>query len=542
MAIGRKQKNFVNKAGVIYGAQGNYFLNIITKISEHVVSDCDNTGLIDIIFNERRKLDKKVVRLIPISDTNVPFVIPKDWAWVRLGDVIQYTDNLAIENVYPKDKVINYVDIDSIDNTEFKIREVKPTIVGKLSSRARRVLKKDYLLYSLVRPYLNNIAIVEEECEDMIGSTGFAVFKPIGIDIEYVKLWMLSGFVRDYFNQFLSGFNSPSITIQQFQSLPIPISPNHIQKEIVRFVKSVVSQNDVVIDEAIIPQSVQNEILELRNNQLRLFEIETIIDSKRSISFQLRQSILQEAIQGKLTEEWREENPDVEPASDLLKRIKAEKEQLIKAKKIKKEKPLPPINKDEIPFYLPKGWVWSILDDVALFKNGKAHEQFIDPNGEYVLINSKFVSTNGDVRKHTNELLLPMFKDEIAIVMSDVPNGRALSRCFLVDKNNIYSLNQRIGGIAGLTGINPKYLLIVLDRNQHYLNFDDGKKQTNLTKNEILTCPIPLPPIEEQQAIVEKVESLLKKCNELNNEIDNLYRHSNNLLKAVFNETFSVQA
>ncbi|MEY4126208.1 MAG: hypothetical protein RL737_397 [Bacteroidota bacterium] len=256
---------------------------------------------------------------------------------------------------------------------------------------------------------------------------------------------------------------------------------------------------------------------------------------------QLRQGILQEAIQGKLTKEWREQNPNTEPSTELLKRIKAEKETLIKEKKIKKEKPLAPISEDEIPFELPNGWVWSILDECALFKNGKAHEQYVDPNGDFVLINSKFVSTNGEVKKHTNELLLPMYKNEIAIVMSDVPGGRALSRCYLIEEDNKYSLNQRIGGLMPFNEINPKYLLIVLDRNSHYLNFDDGKKQTNLTKNEILTCPIPLPPFDEQCFIVEKVEEIIGKCTLLSLEIENLNNHSKNLLKALFNETFEVK-
>lgn len=252
----------------------------------------------------------------------------------------------------------------------------------------------------------------------------------------------------------------------------------------------------------------------------------------------LKQSILQDAIQGKLTEEWRTQNPDKEPASELLKRIKAEKTQLIKDKKIRKEKPLPPITEDQIPFELPEGWVWSILDEIALFKNGKAHEQFVDSNGEYILINSKFVSTDGAVKKHTGELMMPMFKDEIAIVMSDVPNGRALSRCFLIDENDKYSLNQRIGGIVGLKEIYPKYLIAVLDRNAHYLSFNDGKKQTNLKKDQILSCPIPLPPYDEQIAIVEKVEVLLDKTGALESEITQSEQYAQILMQAVLKEAF----
>src|SRR5690606_28484572 len=79
-------------------------------------------------------------------------------------------------------------------------------------------------------------------------------------------------------------------------------------------------------------------------------ELETEIQTQKQLLTQLKQSILQEAMQGKLTVDWREQNPNTEPASELLKRIKAEKAQLIKDKKIKKEKPLPPITAEEIPF------------------------------------------------------------------------------------------------------------------------------------------------------------------------------------------------
>lgn len=282
----------------------------------------------------------------------------------------------------------------------------------------------------------------------------------------------------------------------------------------------------------------QLEIIELEQNNELLEELNFEIENQKELTTQLKQSILQEAIQGKLTEDWRKQNPDVEPASELLKRIKEQKAQLVKEKKIRKEKALPPITEDEIPFELPEGWVWSILDEIALFKNGKAHEQFVDSNGEYILINSKFVSTDGAVKKHTGELMMPMFKDEIAIVMSDVPNGRALSRCFLIDENDKYSLNQRIGGIVGLKGIYPKYLIAVLDRNPHYLSFNDGKKQTNLKKDHILSCPIPLPPYDEQISIVEKVEVLFDKTRALESEITQSEQYAQILMQAVLKEAF----
>ena len=93
--------------------------------------------------------------------------------------------------------------------------------------------------------------------------------------------------------------------------------------------------------------------------------IDEEIQTQQTLLKKLRQSILQEAIEGKLTASWREQNPDLESASKLLEKIKAEKEQLIKEKKIKKQKPLPPINEDEIPFDLPEEWVLCRLQEVS---------------------------------------------------------------------------------------------------------------------------------------------------------------------------------
>lgn len=338
-----------------------------------------------------------------------------------------------------------------------------------------------------------------------------------------------------YWSQIVSineGEFRPSANANVLKNLILPQCSPEEQEDAVNLSNSVIVEGYGALN---------NEIEKALSEFEKIKEIEKEIEIQSKQVSLLQQAILQEAIEGKLTADWREQNPDVESASELLKRIKAEKEQLIKQGKIKKEKPLAPISNDEIPFLLPDSWVWTILDDIALFKNGKAHEQHIVSNGDFILINSKFVSTNGEVRKYTNNLLLSMQKDEIAIVMSDVPNGRALSRCFIIEENNKYSLNQRIGGITPLNNLNSKYLSIILDRNSHYLNFDDGKKQTNLTKTEILTCPIPLPPFAEQLIIVERVEALLDKCDQLNAEIENQKRHIQDLQKALFNEVFELK-
>lgn len=88
------------------------------------------------------------------------------------------------------------------------------------------------------------------------------------------------------------------------------------------------------------------------------------------------------------------------------------------------------------------------LIDLAYFQNGKGHEKNIDEKGLFIVINSKFISTNGTVKKYCNEQIVPLFKDDILIVMSDLPNGKALAKTFFVKKDNKYTLNQRIGRIT----------------------------------------------------------------------------------------------
>ena len=146
-------------------------------------------------------------------------------------------------------------------------------------------------------------------------------------------------------------------------------------------------------------------------------------------------------------------------------------------------------------------WEEKKLGEVAKFWNGKAHEQDISANGKYIVINSKFISQNGDIKKYSDKQASPLKKDDIAIVMSDIPNGKAMGKCFLVDKDEKYTLNQRIGGIKSKEIISP-FLIRILNRNKYFLKFDNGVSQTNLRKDEVLRCPVIFPSILEQQKIV----------------------------------------
>jgi type I restriction enzyme S subunit len=176
---------------------------------------------------------KKEKELPPITEGEIPFEIPEHWAWCRLGEIISYTDNLDIHKNLPSEAIINYVDIASIDNKDYIIKEVKKSTVSQLSTRARRVLKKDYIIYSTVRPYLKNIAIIQNELPNFIGSTGFNVFKPINSNIKYLFYFLLNPDLNKKYEEMMVGFNSPSITNGQFENTSFPLPPLHEQEQIV---------------------------------------------------------------------------------------------------------------------------------------------------------------------------------------------------------------------------------------------------------------------------------------------------------------------
>lgn len=150
-------------------------------------------------------------------------------------------------------------------------------------------------------------------------------------------------------------------------------------------------------------------------------------------------------------------------------------------------------------------WLETTLGDSCTFHNGKAHEKQIDENGDFIVVNSKFISSDGTTAKRTNSALFPLRKNDIVMVMSDVPNGRALAKCYLVEEDNKYSLNQRICVIRSKM-FDTKFLYYHLNRHPYLLGFDNGENQTNLRKDDILKCPLYVPPLPEQKRIVAIVD------------------------------------
>ncbi len=185
-------------------------------------------------------------------------------------------------------------------------------------------------------------------------------------------------------------------------------------------------------------------------------------------------------------------------------------------------------------------WEEKKLGEVAKFWNGKAHEQDISENGKYIVINSKFISQNGEVKKFSDKQISPLKKDDIAIVMSDIPNGKAIGKCFFVNENDKYTLNQRIGGIKSKEIISP-FLYKILNRNKYFLRFDNGVSQTNLRKDEILRCPLKFPQLPEQQKIALFLGSVDEWVENLRSQKQNLEQYKKGIMQKIFPSTDSGQ-
>jgi type I restriction enzyme S subunit len=273
------------------------------------------------------------------------------------------------------------------------------------------------------------------------------------------------------------------------------------------------------------------------------------IKDQKIILQKLRQAILQDAIAGKLTADWRKKNLNVEPARELLKKIKVEKEKLVAEKKIKKEKPLPEISEEEIPFDLPKGWEWCRMGELGVALRGKSPEYLRNSNA--IAINQKCVRwgfVDMQFVKGVNETWFNSLSKEILTKKDDLlinsTGEGTIGRCAIVDESSAnlifdsHVLNFRAIGL-----VDTKYILFLINGEFGQRQIDDVKgakstKQTELGVEKARNILIPLPSFYEQKAIVKKVETLMQKLDKLEVEISQNQKTADMLMQAVLKEAF----
>ncbi|OFK48737.1 hypothetical protein HMPREF2814_08030, partial [Staphylococcus sp. HMSC062D04] len=178
-------------------------------------------------------------------------------------------------------------------------------------------------------------------------------------------------------------------------------------------------------------------------------------------------------------------------------------------------------------------WKIKKLEEISEFQNGKAHENFVSDTVKFILVNSKFISTESKVKKYVDKQLTPLGINDIAIVMSDVPNGKALAKCYLIENDNTFTLNQRIGRIFNIEG-NSRFLFTQINRNKQLLKYDNGVGQTNLKKSEIIGIKIYWPNKREQDKIGDFFINLDSIIEKQSTKVELLKQRKKGLLQKMF--------
>lgn len=231
----------------------------------------------------------------------------------------------------------------------------------------------------------------------------------------------------------------------------------------------------------------------------------------------LRELILTLAMQGKLVAQ----DPNDQPASELLKEIEAEKKRLVKEGKIKPPKPLPEIKPEEVPYEVPKGWEWVRLGEISKINGGFAFKSQLYTNHGIRVIRISDFNEGGFlndkiVRYRFDEKLSDFLLEDRNILMA--MTGGTVGKCFLVDKlPEPMVVNQRVATIKLLNKVEDKFIYSLIQTNLIQNVIQNAKNSTNdnISMNDIYCFYIPLPPLAEQKRIVAKIDQLMARCDEL---------------------------
>ncbi len=341
------------------------------------------------------------------------------------------------------------------------------------------------------------------------------------------------------------------ITPKDQENLPVDLKFYHIlfnelKDEIVRNTKAGTSKEAIGLGsfgKYELPYFDIDTQIEIKNQFVNSEEIKssltTELNQQVGLVKKLRQQLLQDAMQGKLIEQ----NPKDEPGSELLKKIKAEKEKLVNEKKLKKEKKLPPIKLEEIPFEIPENWVWCRLGEICDTRLGKMLDG-VKNKGELF---PYFRNLNVQWYNFELEDVLQMKFEKFELEEYSVKKGDLLiceggypGRGAIWEfGDESYKFQKALHRVRFYNNIPAKLYLFYLDlicSNGKIKQYTTGSGIQHLTGISLKKMPIPLPPLVEQNRIVQKLDELMQYCNELEASIKESQTQNEKLLQQVLRE------
>lgn len=446
---------------------------------------------------------KKKIVLQIIDENSLPYELPDNWIWTRLGTLVEIFGRIGFRGYTKEDIVdkgngaitISPSNIDQSGKTLFE--ECTYLSWAKYEESPEiKIFNGDIIIVKTGSSY-GKCGIVKNLSEKATINPQLAVLKYISCNVEYLDFALKSPMARAQYEQFVIGTSIPTFSQEKLANMLIPLPPLEEQKRIVSKI------------EKLLPLIDRYEQAWSR-----------LEDFNKSFPGDMQKSILQMAIQGKLVEQ----RPEEGTGEELYQQIQLEKQALIKAGKIKKEKPLPEIAEDEIPFEIPESWKWVRIASIATL-NPKNE---ISDDTETGFIPMPCVA-DGYRNEHTYETRK---WGEIKKGFTHFSNGdigiAKITPCFQNRKSVIFrNLPNSYG--AGTTELSivrvpdslmlREYLLWFF-KSEYFIS--NGKKsftgtagQQRIHKDYLAMCTLPLPPLDEQKRIVAKLEELLPLCEKL---------------------------
>ncbi len=464
--------------------------------------------------------------------------LPEGWVLARLRDVVSPG---GIRNPRMSKQIeFLYVDIEAVDNITQKIVAPRKLSTADAPSRARMAIQVGDIIFSLVRPYLKNIAIVPQELDGQVASTAYCVIRP---EVGVLSRFILYTLLRESFIASIKTYGNtpPCARDDEFLDMYIPVAPTEEQKHIVEAIEQHLSLLD-------------STITSLQKDKIRLKHAHT--------------SVLKAAVEGELTAEWRTEHPVTETAPELLQRIlierhkKWEEVQLAKMEakgtkpkddrwKENYKEPLPPDMRNLTA--LPEGWCWATVDQVTSRSEYgtsvkcdygvKGTPVLRIPNivaGEVDLSDMKYALRPLSIDQHSSlqpgDLLLCRTNGSLSLI-----GKAALIRVPLEPYHTFasYLLRFRLSE----SSILPKWVHIFMSSEQGRSFIESNASTTagqyNISLTLMHTMPFPLPPLSEQQQIIDEVECILSDIIHTEKEIDVSLKRAERSRQGILEEAFA---
>lgn len=512
----------------------------------------------ELIANKEIRKEKT---LPPIASNEIPFDIPKNWAWCRLGEVAKYLQRGK------SPKYVNKSDIPVISQKcvqwdGFHLEKARFIDISTLTKyKEERFLEESDLLWnSTGHGTLGRVCLFpkSQEYDKIVADSHVTVIRVFKNYIlpKFLYYYSSSPTIQTFIlNSATGSTKQTELSTTTLKKLLFCLPPIKEQQEVVKITQQLHQEINYLV-------SLTTKRLNLKQSYVkailnRLEEEKTVdiwqylqpnfihfFDSLENIQA-LRQTILQLAVQGKLTANWRKNNVDVEPAEILLQRIQQEKLQLIKDKKIRKEKPLPPIEADEIPFDVPDSWVWCRITDFTSVVRGGSPRPAGDPRyyfGKIPFLKvADLTGYNGYYikgYKHTiKEAGLRKTRLIKANTLMLTNSGATLGIPRIC--NFEATFNDGIAAFLNLpSSIDIKFMFFYLkSKTKWFLEVVSiGQGQPNLNTQLIRNTCFPITSLAEQQAIVQIIEELMDFCDQLETKIKENKIKEEQLLVASLNE------